>query len=121
MPASKAHERLSGRDLPPIDETARKCNPFTLREGAEDEEDAVYGRADHRVLREHGAGGKVEELCRRHGISTTLYKWKARYGEMTVPEAKRLRSLEDENRRLKHLLAEAMLDNQALKGLLSKK
>jgi putative transposase len=74
------------------------------------------------VLREHEAGGKVEELCRRHGISTTtLYKWKAKYGEMMVSEAKRLRSLEDENRRLKHLLAESMLDNQALKGLLSKK
>jgi putative transposase len=75
-----------------------------------------------RVLREHEAGGKGEELCRRHGISTTtLYKWKAKYGEMTVSEAKRLRPLEDENRRLKHLLAESMLDNQALKGLLSKK
>jgi putative transposase len=74
------------------------------------------------VLREHEAGGKVEELCRRHGISTTtLYKWKAKYGEMTVSEAKRLRSLEDENRRLKHLLAESLLDNQALKGLLAKK
>lgn len=74
------------------------------------------------VLREHEAGGKVEELCRRHGISTTtLYKWKTKYGEMTVSEAKRLRSLEDENRRLKHLLAESMLDNQALKGLLAKK
>jgi len=74
------------------------------------------------VVREHDAGAKVEELCRRHGISsTTLYKWKAKFGGLTVPEAKRLRGLEDENRRLKHLLAESMLDNQALKGLLSKK
>jgi putative transposase len=74
------------------------------------------------VLREHEAGAKVEELCRRHGISTmTLYKWKAKYGGMTVPEAKRLRGLEEENRRLKNLLADAMLDNDALKGLLSKK
>jgi putative transposase len=73
------------------------------------------------VLREHEAGAKVEELCRRHGISTTtLYKWKAKYGGMTVPEAKRLRGLEEENRRLKNLLADAMLDNDALKGLLSK-
>lgn len=74
------------------------------------------------VIREHDAGAKVDELCRRHGISsTTLYKWKAKYGGLGVPETKRLRGLEDENRRLKHLLAESMLDNQALKGLLSKK
>ena len=74
------------------------------------------------VLREREAGAKVEDLCRRHGISTTtLYKWKAKYGGMTVSEAKRLRGLEDENRRLKNLLADAMLDNDALKGLLSKK
>lgn len=74
------------------------------------------------ILREYEAGGKVGELCRRHGVSnTTLYKWRSKYVGMTVPEARRLRGLEDENRRLKHLLAEAMLDNQALRGLLSKK
>ncbi len=74
------------------------------------------------IIREHEAGAKVGELCRRHGVSsTTLYKWKAKFAGMTVPEARRLRSLEDENRRLKHLLAESMLDNQALKGLLAKK
>lgn len=74
------------------------------------------------IIREYEAGAKVGELCRRHGVSsTTLYKWKAKFAGMTVPEAKRLRGLEDENRRLKHLLAEAMLDNQALKGLLAKK
>jgi len=74
------------------------------------------------IIREYEAGAKVGELCRRHGVSsTTLYKWKAKFGGMTVPEARRLRALEDENRRLKHLLADAMLDNQALKGLLAKK
>jgi len=74
------------------------------------------------IIREYEAGAKVGELCRRHGVSsTTLYKWKAKFAGMTVPEARRLRSLEDENRRLKHLLAETMLDNQALKGLLAKK
>ena len=74
------------------------------------------------IIREHEAGANVGELCRRHGVSsTTLYKWKAKFAGMTVPEARRLRSLEDENRRLKHLLAETMLDNQALKGLLAKK
>ena len=60
-------------------------------------------------------------MCRRHGVSsTTLYKWKAKFGGMTVPEARRLRGLEDEKRRLKQPLAEAMLDNLALKGLLAK-
>jgi putative transposase len=53
------------------------------------------------IIREHEAGAKVGELCRRHGVSsTTLYKWKAKFGGMTVPEARRLRALEDENRRL---------------------
>ena len=73
------------------------------------------------ILREHEAGAKTPELCRRHGISdATFYKWKARYGGLEVSEARRLRSLEDENRRLKKLLAEAMLDNAALKDILGK-
>jgi putative transposase len=73
------------------------------------------------VLREHGAGTKTADLCRKHGISdATLYKWKAKYGGLGVSEAARLRALEDENRRLKKLLAEAVLDNAALKDLLAK-
>jgi putative transposase len=73
------------------------------------------------VLREHEAGLKTVELCRRHGISdATFYKWKAKYGGLEVSEARRLKSLEDENRRLKKLLAESMLDNAALKDLLGK-
>ncbi len=73
------------------------------------------------VLREHEAGVATAELCRRHGISdATFYKWKAKYGGMEVSDAKRLKGLEDENRRLKKLLAEAMLDNAALKDLLGK-
>ena len=61
------------------------------------------------------------EVCRRHGISdATFYKWKAKYGGMEVSDAKRLKGLEDENRRLKKLLAEAMLDNAALKDILGK-
>jgi putative transposase len=60
-------------------------------------------------------------VCRRHGISAgTLYKWKAKFGGLDVSDAKRLRSLEDENRKLKKLLAESMLDNAALKDLLAK-
>jgi len=73
------------------------------------------------VLREHEAGAKTGELARKHGISeATLYNWKAKYGGMDVSEAKRLRMLEDENRKLKKLLAESMLDNSALKELLAK-
>jgi putative transposase len=73
------------------------------------------------VLREHEAGAKTAEVCRRHGISdATFYKWKAKYGGMEVSDAKRLKALEDENRRLKKLLAESMLDNAALKDILRK-
>jgi len=74
------------------------------------------------VLREQEAGAKVADLCRRHGISdATFYNWKARFGGMDVSGAKRLKSLEDENARLKKLLAEQMLDAAALRELLSKK
>ena len=74
------------------------------------------------VLHEHEAGAKTADLARKHGISeTTLYNWKAKYGDMDVSDAKRLRSLEDENRKLKKLLAESMLDQAALKELLTKK
>jgi putative transposase len=74
------------------------------------------------VLREHEAGAKTAELARKHGISeATLYNWKAKYGGMDISDAKRLRALEDENRKLKKLLAESMLDQAALKELLTKK
>jgi putative transposase len=73
------------------------------------------------ILREHDAGAKTEEVCRRHGISSaTFYKWKSKYGGLEVSDARRLKALEDENRRLKRLLADAMLDNAALKDLLAK-
>jgi putative transposase len=74
------------------------------------------------VLREHEAGAKTADLARKHGISeATLYNWKAKYGDMDVSDAKRLRALEDENRKLKKLLAESMLDQAALRELLTKK
>ena len=74
------------------------------------------------ILREQEAGAKTAEVCRRHGISeATFYNWKAKYGGLEVSEAKRLKSLADENGRLKRLLAEAMLDNAVLKDLVSKK
>jgi len=74
------------------------------------------------ALKEHEAGAKAAEVCRRLGIvENTFYRWKAQYGGMEVSEAKRLKELELENARLKRLLAEAMLDNAALKDVLSKK
>jgi putative transposase len=73
------------------------------------------------VLKEAEAGIPITELCRKYGISdATYYNWKARYGGMTTSEMKRLRQLEDENRRLKQLVADLTLDNQALKAVISK-
>ena len=74
------------------------------------------------ILKEHEAGVPVSDLCRKHGVSdASIYKWKAKFGGMEVSEAKRLRALEDENAKLKRMLADAMLDNVALKDLLGKK
>ena len=74
------------------------------------------------VLKEAEAGMKTAEVCRKHGISdATYYKWKAKYEGLEVSEARRLRQLEDENPRLKHLVAEQALDIQALKTVVSKK
>ena len=84
-----------------------------MRDGHEAE--PVHGRADHR-------GAKTADTCRKHGISSaTFYKWKAKYGGLEVSDAKRLKALEDENAKLKKLLAEAMLDNAMLKDIASKK
>ena len=74
------------------------------------------------ILKEHESGVAVADLCRKHGVSdASIYKWKAKFGGMEVSEAKRLRALEDENAKLKRMLADAMLDNVALKDLLGKK
>lgn len=74
------------------------------------------------ILREQEAGAATADVCRRHGVSqATFYKWKAKFGGMAVSDAKRLRALEDENGKLKKLLAEAMLDNAILKDVNSRK
>jgi putative transposase len=74
------------------------------------------------VLREQEAGVATAEVCRKHGISpATFYKWKAKFGGLDVSDARRLKALENENSRLKRMLADAMLDNAALKDLLGKK
>ena len=73
------------------------------------------------VLREGEAGARSADLCRKFGISdATYYNWKAKYAGMTVSDVKRLKALEDENRRLKQIVAEQALDNRALKDLLAK-
>ena len=74
------------------------------------------------ILKEQEAGAKATDLCRHHGVSSaTFYKWKAKYGGLDVSEARRLKALEDENAKLKKLLAEQMLDVAALRELLAKK
>jgi len=73
------------------------------------------------ILKEHQAGLSAAELCRKHGVSdATFYKWRSKYGGMEVSDARKLKSLEDENRKLKKLLAEQMLDNSTLKEMLTK-
>lgn len=74
------------------------------------------------ILKAAEAGQKVAELTRKHGISEhTFYRWRAKYGGMDVSDAKKLKALEDENRRLKHLVADLTLDNQMLKHVVAKK
>jgi putative transposase len=74
------------------------------------------------ILREQEAGAKTADVCRKHGVSSaTFYKWKAKYGGLDVSDAKRLKALEDENAKLKKLLAETMLDNAILKDINSRK
>ena len=73
------------------------------------------------MIREHEAGVKTADICRKYGISdATFYKYKAKFGGMTVSDARRLKTLEEENSKLKRLLADAMLDNAALKDLATK-
>ncbi len=74
------------------------------------------------ILREQEAGASTADTCRKHGISgATFYKWKAKYGGLDVSDARRLKTLEDENGKLKKLLAEAMLDNAMLRDIAAKK
>ena len=75
-----------------------------------------------RILKENEAGTRVVDLCRQHGISdATFYMWKSKYAGMSVSDARRLKQLEDENKKLKRIVADLMIDNDALKDVLSKK
>lgn len=86
------------------------------------EAEHVQRGADHRSVEGQEAGIATADVCRRHGISSaTFYKWKAKYAGLEVSDARRLRSLEEENARLKRLLADAMLDNAMLKEISAKK
>ena len=102
---------LMSRDRAKTEEVARKYGiPH-----------ATTDLAESLALKEVDAGRKVEDVTRKLGITaTTFYRWKAKFAGMNVSDAKRLRQLEEENRRLKQLLADTMLDNQALKGLPAK-
>ncbi len=74
------------------------------------------------ILKQAQAGVKIVDLCRQHGISeATFYNWRTKYGGMEVSDAKRLKQLEEENRKLKQMLADTMLENKAIKDVLSKK
>ena len=74
------------------------------------------------ILKQAQAGMKIVDLCRTHGISdATFYNWRTKYGGMEVSDAKRLKVLEDENKKLKQMLADSMLENRAIKDVLSKK
>ena len=73
------------------------------------------------ILKEHQAGLSAAEVCRKHGVSdATFYKWRSKFGGMEVSDARKLKGLEDENRKLKKLLAESMVDNATLKEMLTK-
>jgi len=75
-----------------------------------------------RILKENEAGIKVSDLCRKYGFSdATFYNWKAKYGGMNVSDARKLKQLEEENKKLKKIVADLMIDNDALKDVLSKK
>ena len=84
------------------------------------EEEQIQRGADHQGFVGSGGGAAISDVCRKHGISDqTYYNWKAKYGGMTVSEAKRLRALEEENRKLKQIVADLTLDNMALKEIAS--
>src|ERR1700679_4190920 len=101
--------------MPPFLGRVRSLRETDMRKSRFTEEQII------KVLKEHAAGLSATELCRKHGISdATFYKWRSRYGGMEISDARRLKALEDENRKLKKLLAETMLDASTLKEISGK-
>ena len=109
-------------DLPPIKRsTSRVSFLVQTPRRTHHEAEAIQRSTDHRVLKEAEVGVKKQELCRKHGITEqTFYRWRSKYGGLQVADVTRLKQLEAENRQLKQLLAEAHLEQAALKELLSK-
>jgi putative transposase len=106
-----------GLTLPPSSNPAGRLRTGQTMKRSKFSEGQIIG-----MLKEHEVGAKTADLCHKHKISeATFYNWKSKYGGLEVSEAKRLKALEGENAKLKKLLAEAMLDNAALKDLLTKK
>lgn len=114
-------EILFGMSCPPVISATGNLvkSVFEKENGLEE---VVFRRADHRFLQQAEAGVAIKELCRQHAFSdASFYNWRAKFGGMSVPDAKRLKELEAENAKLKRLLAESILDAEALKAALGRK
>ncbi len=94
---------------------------YNQKQGRDWHEIKIYRRADIKILKEHESGKRAADIVREYNITEqTLYRWKSKFGGMEVSEAKRLKQLEEENRKLKELVADLSLDNRILKDVISK-
>ena len=111
---------LTTRDLLPVKPPGFRVSPVSLARRRTLKRSRFTDEQIIGILKEHHAGATAKDLCRKHGISdATFYKWRSRYGGMEVSEARRLKTLEDENAKLKRLLGESMLDVSTLREMLA--